>query len=139
MVSSRELGEVSKDRAAIPAPDAPLKNYEDLGDLLWEVGAYVDLMGEAALAETPLTLPSSGMLMKIHDEPGITVAHWSGVAVIAGCGLSDIGKLKATWAKSSNAAGIARGTVAPPGKEQGWARGVWLPLLGARAWMVAAL
>jgi DNA-binding MarR family transcriptional regulator len=48
-----------------------------LGDLLWEVTAYAELMGEAMLAGTPLTLPSSGMLQTVAGEPGITVAEIS--------------------------------------------------------------
>jgi DNA-binding MarR family transcriptional regulator len=62
----------------VPAPDAPpLHGKEQLNDLLWEVSTYVELMGEAALADTPLTLPSSGMLVGVAAEPGITIAEIS--------------------------------------------------------------
>lgn len=46
-----------------------------LSDLLWEVTAYVELIGEATLADLPISLASSGMLMTVHAEPGITVAE----------------------------------------------------------------
>lgn len=60
----------------VPAPDAPpLHGKQQLNDLLWEVSTYVELMGEAALADTPLTLPSSGMLLGVAAEPGITIAE----------------------------------------------------------------
>lgn len=62
----------------VPSPDAPpLHGKDQLNDLLWEVSTYVGLMGEAALADTPLTLPSSGMLAAVLAEPGITVAEIS--------------------------------------------------------------
>ena len=62
----------------VPAPDAlPLPGKDQLNDLLWEVTTYVELMGEAALADMPLTLPSSGMLAVVLGEPGITVAEMS--------------------------------------------------------------
>ncbi len=48
-----------------------------LSDLLWEVSAYVELLGEAALADLPITTASSGMLMTVYAEPGITVAEMS--------------------------------------------------------------
>ena len=57
--------------------DAPTVGTTQLNDLLWEVTTYVELMGEAALAGTPLTLPSSGMLEGVLREPGITVAEMS--------------------------------------------------------------
>ncbi|MBV9803431.1 MAG: winged helix-turn-helix transcriptional regulator [Solirubrobacterales bacterium] len=61
-----------------PARDAsPLVGKDGLNDLLWEVCTYVELMGEAALAGTPLTLASSGMLAAVLAEPGITVAEMS--------------------------------------------------------------
>jgi DNA-binding MarR family transcriptional regulator len=58
-----------------PAVEPPLANRDQLNDLLWETTTYVELMGEAALAGTPLTLPSSGMLTAVHAEPGITIAE----------------------------------------------------------------
>jgi DNA-binding MarR family transcriptional regulator len=64
--------------APVPLPDAPpLAGKDQLNDLLWEVTTYVELMGEAALADTPLTLPSSGLLVSVLEEPGITVAEMS--------------------------------------------------------------
>jgi DNA-binding MarR family transcriptional regulator len=61
---------------ALPAADAPpLSGKDQLNDLLWEVSTYVELMGEAALADTPLTLASSGMLAAVLAEPGITIAE----------------------------------------------------------------
>ncbi len=48
-----------------------------LSDLVWEVSAYIEAMGESALADTPLTLAASGMLCLVHDEPGITIAEIS--------------------------------------------------------------
>jgi DNA-binding MarR family transcriptional regulator len=63
---------------SVPSPDAPLLAGKDqLNDLLWEVTTYAELIGELALAETPLTLPSSGMLVSVLAEPGITVAEMS--------------------------------------------------------------
>lgn len=50
---------------------------DTLHDLLWEVTAYSEMLGEAALADTPLTLPSNGMLETIVREPGVTVAEVS--------------------------------------------------------------
>jgi DNA-binding MarR family transcriptional regulator len=62
--------------SADPALDGDaLAGEEQLNDLLWEVTTYAEMMGEAALAQTPLTLPSSGMLIKVVAEPGITVAE----------------------------------------------------------------
>src|SRR5579875_1802106 len=62
-----------------PAPPRPsaLPLDEQLNDLLWETTTYVELMGEAALADTPLTLASSGMLANVDAEPGITIAEMS--------------------------------------------------------------
>jgi DNA-binding MarR family transcriptional regulator len=66
---------------ATPSPSAddsmPLAGKSQLSDLLWEVAAYAGMMGEAALAETPLSLPSSGMLQVVLGEPGITIAEIS--------------------------------------------------------------
>ena len=50
---------------------------DDVGHLLWEVSAWVALLGEAELAQTRLTLPSSGMLAQIASEPGVTIAEIS--------------------------------------------------------------
>src|ERR1700761_7510761 len=64
----------------IPDPAAvepPLAHRDQLNDLLWETTTYIELMGEAALAGTPLTLPSSGMLTAVLVEPGITIADMS--------------------------------------------------------------
>lgn len=48
-----------------------------LHDLLWEATSYTELLGEAALADTPLSLPSNGLLDMIIHEPGVTVAEIS--------------------------------------------------------------
>ena len=64
-VSTRDR---SPDRSSVPGED-------ELNDLLWECAAYVDLMGEAALSGTPLTLASSGLLISVRAEPGITMAE----------------------------------------------------------------
>lgn len=57
------------------APAGPLGDL--LHDLLWEVTSYTDLLGDAALAGTQLSLPSNGLLDAIVNEPGITVAEIS--------------------------------------------------------------
>jgi DNA-binding MarR family transcriptional regulator len=59
------------------AVEPPLSHRDQLNDLLWETTTYIELMGEAALAGTPLTLPSSGMLTAVLAEPGITIAEMS--------------------------------------------------------------
>ena len=46
-------------------------------DLLVDTAYYVKLMGEAALADTPLSLLSSRVLATVFGEPGITVAELS--------------------------------------------------------------
>ena len=67
-----------RDSTVLPAADAaPLPGKDLLGDLLWEVTTYVELLGEAELADTSLTLPSSGMLQTVLAVPGITVAEMS--------------------------------------------------------------
>lgn len=60
--------------AALPIPGTA---DAMLSDLLWEVASYVELLGEAALADLPVTTASSGMLMTVYAEPGITVAGLS--------------------------------------------------------------
>lgn len=50
---------------------------DQLIDLLLDTAVYVKLMGEAALADTPLSLLSSRMLAAVLGEPGITVAEVS--------------------------------------------------------------
>src|SRR5690348_12358168 len=56
----------------VPATDSAM-----LSDLLWEVAAYVELLGEAALAGLPVTTATSGTLMTIYSEPGVTIAEMS--------------------------------------------------------------
>lgn len=59
-------------------PDAPPDSDGDtLYDLLWQVTAYTHLMAESALADTPLTVASSSMLISVLREPGITVAEFA--------------------------------------------------------------
>ncbi|HEY2195692.1 MAG TPA: MarR family winged helix-turn-helix transcriptional regulator [Actinomycetospora sp.] len=50
---------------------------DSLYELLWQVTAYTHLLNEAALADTPLTVSSSGMLLTVADQPGTTVAEIS--------------------------------------------------------------
>jgi hypothetical protein len=45
--------------------------------LLRQVTAHTHLMGEAALAGTPLTVASSSMLIALLEEPEMTVAEIS--------------------------------------------------------------
>ena len=56
-------------------PDLP--DRERLGHLLWEVGARVSLLGEAALARTPLSPRMAGMLESIEADPGTSIAEIS--------------------------------------------------------------
>lgn len=58
-----------------PADPSDLASSHYLGHLLWEVSARAGMLGEAEMAGTPLTLPSSGMLQLIAAEPGITIAE----------------------------------------------------------------
>lgn len=48
-----------------------------LGHLLWEVGARVSLMSEAALARTALTPRSAGILEAVRSDPGTSIAEIS--------------------------------------------------------------
>src|SRR5215469_11163282 len=48
-----------------------------LGHMLWEVGARVSLLSEAALARTPLTPRSAGMLEAVSSDPGTSIAEIS--------------------------------------------------------------
>ncbi len=61
----------------VSADTAPVFDDDSLYDLLWQVTAYVQLMVEAGLADTPLTMPSASMLIHVRDEPGISVAEFS--------------------------------------------------------------
>jgi DNA-binding MarR family transcriptional regulator len=54
-----------------------LPDRETLGHLLWEVGARVSLLSEAALARTPLTPRAAGMLEAVHSDPGTSIAEIS--------------------------------------------------------------
>lgn len=65
------------DAASSPDGDAPFFGRDTLNDLLWQVTAYAHLLGDAALADTPLTHASSSMLIAVLDEPGMTVAEIS--------------------------------------------------------------
>ena len=60
-------------------PESPrttsVPGADELNDLLWECAAYVELMGESALAGSSLTLASNGMLNTVQAEPGITIAE----------------------------------------------------------------
>jgi DNA-binding MarR family transcriptional regulator len=61
------------------APDGGASRFgrDTLYDLLWQVTAHTHLMGEAALAGTPLTVASCSMLIAVLEQPGITVAEIS--------------------------------------------------------------
>jgi DNA-binding MarR family transcriptional regulator len=65
------------DASSLPDGDAPFIGKDTLNDLLWQVTAYTHLMGEAALAGTPLTVAASSMLIAVYDDPGMTVAEIS--------------------------------------------------------------
>ena len=56
---------------------ADIPDRERLGHLLWEVGARVSLLSEAALARTPLTPRAAGMLEAIRSDPGTSMAEIS--------------------------------------------------------------
>jgi DNA-binding MarR family transcriptional regulator len=59
---------------AIAMPDAT--DHEDrLGHLLWEVSSYTTALGDAALADSPLSHAGIGILNTVAAEPGITVAE----------------------------------------------------------------
>src|ERR1700759_2313225 len=51
-----------------------IPDRKHLGHLLWEVGARVGLLSEAALARTPLTPRAAGMLEAIASDPGTSFA-----------------------------------------------------------------
>lgn len=54
-----------------------IPDREFLSHLLWEVGARVSLLSEAALARTPLTPRAAGMLEAITSDPGTSYAEIS--------------------------------------------------------------
>jgi DNA-binding MarR family transcriptional regulator len=56
---------------------ADIPDRERLGHLLWEVGARVSLLGEAALARGPLTPRMAGMLEAIGADEGTSIAEIS--------------------------------------------------------------
>ena len=60
-----------------PGADADQAWAHRLPHLLWETTARVELLQEAELADTPLTLASLGLLDVIAAHPGITVAEIS--------------------------------------------------------------
>ncbi|MFD2416635.1 MarR family winged helix-turn-helix transcriptional regulator [Amycolatopsis pigmentata] len=66
-----------EDETAATSLPTPGTGSAMLSDLLWEVSAYVELLGEARLADLPITTASSGMLMAVYAEPGITVTEIS--------------------------------------------------------------
>jgi DNA-binding MarR family transcriptional regulator len=59
----------------MPADEIP--DRENLGHLLWEVGARVSLLSEAALSRTPLTPRAAGMLEAVNSDPGTSIAEIS--------------------------------------------------------------
>ncbi len=56
---------------------APEESAPQLLDLLRDVTEYADAIGEAALADTALSLSASGLLIAICHQPGITIAQIS--------------------------------------------------------------
>jgi len=58
------------------SPDE-IPDRELLGHLLWEVGARVSLLSEAALARTPLSPRAAGTLEAIRSDPGTSIAEIS--------------------------------------------------------------
>ena len=67
-----------------------LEDAERLGHLLWEVGAHTSLLGETALAGTPLTPASAGILDVIATYPGISIAEMSRRLPTSAQGISQI-------------------------------------------------
>jgi DNA-binding MarR family transcriptional regulator len=65
------------DAPSAPDGDPPFVGQDTLNDLLWQVTAYTHLMGEAALADSPLTVAASSMLIIVFEDPGMTVAEIS--------------------------------------------------------------
>lgn len=61
---------MTREELPVPATDSAM-----LSDLLWEVAAYVEVLGEAALADLPVTTATSGTLITIYGEPGVTIAE----------------------------------------------------------------
>ena len=59
------------------AGKALLTGNDELVNLLLDTTVYVKLMGEATLADTPLSLLSSRMLAAVLWQPGITVSEMS--------------------------------------------------------------
>jgi DNA-binding MarR family transcriptional regulator len=57
--------------------EPPLIGNGQLVDLLLDMAVYVKSMGEAVLADTPLSLLSIRMLAAVLAEPGITVSEMS--------------------------------------------------------------
>lgn len=56
----------------------PAQNFDDAGPLkhrLWQVGARVLSLSEAALADTPLSPASSSVLNAVSAKPGISIAE----------------------------------------------------------------
>ncbi|WP_328611837.1 MarR family transcriptional regulator [Amycolatopsis sp. NBC_00345] len=67
-----------KARSAAPSDEIlplPGSGNAMLSDLLWEVSGYVELRGEIALGDLPITTASSGVLMTMYGNPGITVTE----------------------------------------------------------------
>jgi DNA-binding MarR family transcriptional regulator len=46
-----------------------------LGHLLWDVSGRMSVLGEAAVADTPLTMPGLGLLHDVSEQPGVTIAE----------------------------------------------------------------
>jgi DNA-binding MarR family transcriptional regulator len=46
-----------------------------LSHLLWELSARLSTLGESTLTGTSLTMPALGLLQKIVERPGVTIAE----------------------------------------------------------------
>ena len=57
--------------------EPPLGGKDELIDRLLDTAVYIKLMGEAALAGTPLSLLSARLVATVLDQPGITVTELS--------------------------------------------------------------
>jgi DNA-binding MarR family transcriptional regulator len=62
----------------VTTPPGPEDRWEHwLVHLLWAVSTRTSMLGEGALAESPLTLAGLGLLENINARPGITIAEIS--------------------------------------------------------------
>lgn len=62
---------------AAPRPEPDHRWEHWLVHLLWAVSVRTSVLGEAALAGTPLTLAGLGLLENVAAQPGVTIAEIS--------------------------------------------------------------